>query len=124
VLVAVGGTGVLVGVLVAVGGTGVLVGVLVAVGGTGVLVGVLVAVGGTGVSVGVLVGVFVGVGGFCISRNFRTASPLASVTMMQRPLAVWFVPPVDRSGRGYAVKPDGLLVSQTRYVPMYWFTPF
>jgi len=64
--VAVGGTGVLVGVLVgvAVGGTGVLVGVSVgvAVGGTGVLVGVSVgvAVGGTGVLVGVSVGVAVG----------------------------------------------------------------
>ncbi len=47
-----------------VGGTGVLDGVYVdvAVGGTGVSVGVTgVAVGGTGVSVGVLVGVCVGV---------------------------------------------------------------
>lgn len=64
-LVAVGGTEVLVGtgVLVAVGGTEVLVGtkVLVGVGGIGVLVGVLVAVGGTEVLVGS--GVFVAVGG-------------------------------------------------------------
>ena len=60
VLVAVGGSGVLVGVLVAVGGSGVLVGVSVGPG-NGVAVAVAVGVGGTGVLVavggaGVLVG--------------------------------------------------------------------
>jgi len=46
--VAVGGTGVLVGIGVAVGGTGVFVGFGVAVGGIGVLVGLGVLVGTTG----------------------------------------------------------------------------
>jgi hypothetical protein len=55
VFVAVGGTGVFVGVGVSVGGNG------VAVGGTGVFVGVGVSVGGNGVAVGGT-GVFVGVG--------------------------------------------------------------
>jgi hypothetical protein len=50
------------GILVAVGGTSVLVAVDVAVGGTGVSVAVGVGVGGTGVSVAVDVGVGVGTG--------------------------------------------------------------
>ena len=93
---AVGGTGVLVGVSVGVfvGGTGVLVGVSVGVfvGGTAVLVGVSVGVfvGGTAVLVGVSVGVAVGgtgvaVGAFLVLTNVHVTVLPASAFQAMSP---------------------------------------
>jgi hypothetical protein len=40
-------------------------------------------------------------------KYWRTLFPGVSVVVMQAPLAAWFVPPEDRSGRGRAVNPLG-----------------
>ena len=85
---------------IAVGGTGVSVGV--AVGGTGVSVGV--AVGGIGVSVGVAVGgigvgvtVFVGVGGIGVGVLVGVGGP---VTVNPSPPSVPLVMSLPPLGRG------------------------
>src|SRR2546423_7341891 len=105
VLVAVGGTGVVVGVLV--GGTDVLVGVLV--GGTDVSVGVLV--GGTGVAVGMGAKVAVGAGvlvlvGVAVSVRVAVSVGLGGVDRL-----------MTRCGSPQAGPPTGSVTTAFRALP-------